>query len=121
MLKSKVGGKMNWFKKNIKWFGPTVAMFILVSGFIAPYIQLPASAADLDRLVDTVQQMQDDRVEEKMGREEDKKDHSIKHLQNQIANVRLQFMSNGRPLSPEATFYIQEKETEIENIRKGED
>jgi hypothetical protein len=105
---------MNWFKKNIKWFGPTVAMFILVLGFIAPYIQLPASAADLDRLVGTVQQMQDNRIE-------DKKDHQIKHLQDQIANVRLQFMSNGRPLSPEALFYIQEKETEIENIRKGED
>lgn len=105
---------MNWFKKNIKWFGPTVALFVGIAAFMGDLIPMPASAADLNKLVETVQA--DREYQEKKSR-----GHEIKHLQDQVANIRLQFMANGRQLSPEALFYIQEKETEIENIRKGED
>lgn len=51
---------MKWFIENIKWFGPTVAMFILLGGTIvgiaADVIPRPARASDLEELVRTTQE-----------------------------------------------------------------
>ena len=112
---------MNWFRDNIKWFGPTVAMFMALVYFAGDFMPMPAKAADLYQLAEIVQQTNDSVQELKEQQEKNESNHNIKHLQNEIANIRLQFIALGKQLSPEAIFYITEKETEIENIRKGEE
>lgn len=96
-------------------------MFLALAAFMGDLIPMPARAADLDQLAGIVQQTNDSVQELKEQQERSESDHKVRHLQDQIANIRLQFMSNGKALSPEAIFYITEKETEIENIRKGDE
>ena len=91
-----------------------MATFIALVYFTIDFLPMPARAADLDKLVEVVQKQQD-------TYESEKDSHRIKHLQDQIADINLQFMIAGKTLSPEAIFYIKQKETEIENIRKGDE
>lgn len=103
---------MNWLKENIKFMLSIIALLSVLGGFLADVIPRPALAADLDRLTNSVQQMHD-------TYQQDTKDHDIKHLQSQVANIELQFMVAGKPLSPSAEFYIKQKKQEIENIREN--
>ena len=97
-------------EENIKFITSVIVLFSLLGGVAVDIIPMPARAADLDKLANSVQQMHDT-----YNRDTD--DHDIKHLQDQIANLELQFMVAGKPLSPSAEFYIKQKKQEIENIR----
>lgn len=101
----------NWLRKNISFILSAIALLSILGGYLSGLIPDYATAADLDKLGDSVQQMHD-------TYKSDTKDHRIKHLQDQVASVKLQFMVAGKPISPEAQFYIDQKNQEIENLKE---
>ena len=103
--------KTVWLKENIKFTLSVITLLSVLGGLLADVIPRPALAADLDRLTDSVQQMHD-------TYKQDTADHRVEHLQNQVANIELQFMIADKPISPEAQFYIKQKNQEIENIKE---
>lgn len=101
-----------WLEKNIRLALAVMALFSFVGGVAADIIPMPAKAADLDKLANSVQQMHD-------SYKSDSKNHTIKHLQDQIATVKLQFMVAGKTISPEAQFYLEQKQLEIQRIKES--
>jgi hypothetical protein len=104
---------MKWLKSNIGFILQIITLSGLALAFLADFIPMPARAADLDKLAGTVQQMAD-------TYQKDKKDHKIKDLQKEIDNIKLQHIIAGKQLSAEANFYIEQRQTEINNIRASE-
>lgn len=116
---------MTWFKHNINWFGPTVAMFLLLAGAIigiaADVLPRPARASDVeelsritqekfDRVADTLQNMAEIQTTGMINSE-------IRSRQQEVRTIRRDYSDRGGRISQESQIAIDTFNDEIEELR----
>lgn len=112
---------MGWFRRNIKWFGPTVAMFVMLSGLVAGKIPVPAKASDLealdkktqanfDKMTSAIQTLAEIQATAAI-------DSEISNKQSEIRAIKRDFASKHESVSQESQIIIDTLDDEVEELR----